>query len=90
MKNLIILIFAFSLASCKKECNSNIGGAVITSNYPLRITEVENRKNTYLCNGKIDFEHKEGAFMYEFQFSDSKPFISTIEFTSCHLVYLNF
>lgn len=90
MKKLLILIFAFALASCKKECNSNIGGAVITSTQPLRITEVENRKNTYLCNGKIDFEHKEGVFMYEFQFADGKPFLSTIEFTSCHLVYLNF
>ncbi len=90
MKTLTTLLLILTLASCKKECNSNIGGAVITSTQSLKITEVENRENTYLCNGKIDFEHKEGSYMYEFQFSDGKPFLLTIEFTSCHLVYLNF
>lgn len=90
MKKLTTLILILTLASCKKECNSNIGGAVITSTQPLRITEVDDRKNIYLCNGKIDFEHKKGSYMYEFQFADGKPFVSTIEFTSCHLVYLNF
>ena len=90
MKNLLILFLIFTLASCKKESNLGVGGAVITSNQPLKITEVENRKNTYLCNGKVDFEHKEGRYVYEFQFTNGKPFLLTIEFTSRHLVYLNF